>query len=225
MIRALLVITAVMLVLSVALSGGAGLGRVMLAAGAPGLAAKLFEDPAWRGVALYRAQDYAQAAEAFEAGKSYYNLGTALARNGAYSAALETYDRVIPGGDEDAATNFDLIAAYYAGLEIEAGAFDSFGKRDDGPTAEADVAQGNARAAGTGDEATNKSTMMGNVQVLSREQNGVRRIFDDRFMLADERWLEQLSDVPGEYLDARIKFEFKRRAKLGLTPPEPEDKE
>lgn len=223
--KVLALITVVMVGLSVALSGGAGFGRVLLAAGVPRISAMLFEDPEWRGVALYRAKEIDQAAQAFDAAKSYYNLGTALARKGAYAAALETYDRVIPGGDDDAATNFDLIAAYYAGLEIEAGAFASFGDRGDGPTAEADIAQGNARAAGTGDEATNKSTMMGNVEVVSREQAGVRRVFDDRFMLADQRWLEQLSDVPGEFLEARIKFEFKRRAKLGLTPPEPEDKE
>ena len=42
-------------------------------------------------------------------------------------------------------------------------------------------------------------------------------------MVADERWLEQLSDVPGEFLAARIAQEHKRRVKLGLAPPPAED--
>jgi Ca-activated chloride channel family protein len=44
-------------------------------------------------------------------------------------------------------------------------------------------------------------------------------------MVANTRWLTALEDVPGEYLAARIAMEYKRRKKLGLTPPEPEDPE
>ena len=72
-------------------------------------------------------------------------------------------------------------------------------------------------------EVTNNNTMLGLAQLDSHGRLGVRRVFDDKFMLADRRWLEQLSDVPGEYMAARIREEHRRRVKLGLSPPKPED--
>ena len=65
--------------------------------------------------------------------------------------------------------------------------------------------------------------MMGLAALESHGELGVRRIFDDRFMVADGRWLEQLADVPGDYMAARIAAEHKRRRALGLSPPPPED--
>lgn len=210
--------------LSLALSGTGGLGRVLLAMRLPGLAGPVLDDPAWRGVAFYRAGDRAGAADAFDTARAHYNRGTALARQGQYSEALEAYDLAIAFGDADARANFDLIAAYYAGLGIDPETLGLFGKREGDVATESFVAQGNARAAGTGDDITNSTTMLDTVQLQSHgEQEKVRRIFDDRFMVADRRWLEQLADVPGDYLAARIAHERKRRDRLGLAPPEPED--
>ena len=67
------------------------------------------------------------------------------------------------------------------------------------------------------------NAMLGLAELESRGRLGVRRIFDDKFMVADERWLQQIQDVPGAYLKARIAHEEKTRRKLGLSPPEPED--
>ncbi|EBA06950.1 hypothetical protein [Sagittula stellata] len=222
--KLLATLTVLMTVIALALGhGSAAFGRVFMAAGLPGLAALTFDRPDWQGAALYRAGRMEDAARAFAKAGATYNLGTAQARLGRYSEALETYDLVIHGGDADARANFDLIAAYYAGLGIDPEALALFGKRRDGATTESFVARGNARAAGTGDEVNNTSTMLGTVQLQSTGQEKVRRIFDDRFMLADERWLSQLTDVPGDYLKARIAHERKRREKLGLAPPDPED--
>jgi Ca-activated chloride channel family protein len=55
--------------------------------------------------------------------------------------------------------------------------------------------------------------MMGLVELDSRGRLGVARVFDDAFMVADERWLGQLEDIPGAFLKARISHEFKRRQK------------
>lgn len=221
--RTLAALTAFALALAILLGGAAPFGRILLALGLPGPAAALLEDPGWRGTALYRAGDMGGAAEAFRGAESPYNLGNALARTGAYAAALEAYDLAIAAGDDDARANFDLVAAYFAGLGLDPDALGLIPKRETGPKAEGFVAQGNGRAAGTGDEVTNSNTMLGLAELDSRGRLGVRRIFDDAFMVADERWLAQLSDVPGEYLKARISHEAKRRAKLGLAPPEAED--
>lgn len=222
--RLLALVAVLMAGLSLAVSGTGGLGRVLLAMNLPGLAARVLEDPGWRGIAAYRAGDLDGATADFRSAEAHFNRGTALARGGHYAEALEAYDLAIAFGDADARANFDLIAAYYAGLGIDPETLGLFSKREGDVATESFIAQGNARAAGTGDEITNSTTMLGTVQLQSHgEQEKVRRIFDDRFMVADRRWLEQLADVPGDYLAARIAHERKRRAALGLAPPEPED--
>lgn len=213
------------IVLALALGGSAPFGRVALAIGLYPLATKLFSDPNWRGVAIYRSGDFANAAEAFKRAGNQYNLGNAEARNGRFAAALEVYDQAIGKGNPDAQANFDVLAAYYAGQQIEPEALGLFPERKSGPKAESFVARGNARAAGTGSEVTNSNTMLGLAELDSRGRLGVRRIFDDKFMVADQRWLNQLSDVPGEFMAARIAQEHKRRVKLGLSPPEAESPE
>ncbi|MEQ5871003.1 hypothetical protein J4E08_14005 [Sagittula sp. NFXS13] len=218
--RVLSIITVCAFVLMLVFGGTAPFGRVLLALGQPSFAVPMFSDPQWRGVALYRAERFEEAEASFAEAGAFYNLGTAAARGGRYARALEAYDLVIHGGDVDARANFDLIAGYYAGLGIDPEALALLTEHKDGATGEAPIAQGNARGAGSGDEVTNTNTMLGLAELDTRGQQGVRRIFDERFMLADDRWLEQLSDVPGEYLAARIALERKRRISLGLSPPE-----
>ena len=213
------------LALSALMGGAAPLARVLMAAGLPGLAAPLFSDPGWRGAALYRAGDYDGAAGAFREARALFNLGNARVYLGEYAAALEAYDAARAGGDNEAAANFDLVSAFYAGLAMDPEAPLSWvTERDpDGPKMDSGIARGNARAAGTGSETTNSGALLGLPELDSRGRVGIRRIFDDRFMVANDRWLATLKDVPGEYLGARILFEHKRRRELGLLPPDPED--
>jgi len=222
-VRWLAALSAIALAVSLLLDGPAPVGRILLAAGLPGLAVPFLGDDGWRGAALYRAGRMEEAAAAFGRAGEVYNLGTAEARRGNYAAALEAYDRVIPLGDAEARVNFDLIAAFYAGLGIDPASLGVFPAREEGPTAEGFVAEGDGRAAGTGDTATNANALLGLAELESLGKLGVRRVFDERFMAADDRWLAQLEDVPGAYLAARIAAERKRRAALGLAPPEPED--
>lgn len=221
--KALALVAALALALAALLGGGAPYGRVLLAMGMPGLAAPFFADAEWQGVAHYRAGAYDAAAGRFAEARAFYNLGNAEAHRGQHAAALEAFDLADARGDPDARANFDVVAAYYAGLGIDPEALGLFPERKEGPQEDSFVARGDARAAGTGSEVTNSNTMLGLAELDSRGRLGVRRVFDDKFMIADERWLEQLSDVPGEYLDARIAAEFKRRQKLGLSPPKAED--
>ncbi|ETX28665.1 hypothetical protein [Roseivivax isoporae] len=224
MIRALALALVATAAAASALGGPAPFGRLLLAAGLPGLAAPLLSDPAWKGVALYRAGDMDEAARAFRAARAYHNLGNAEAQAGRHAAALEAFDVGRRAGDADSAANFDLVAAYYAGLGLEAGeAVAWFSERDEGPEMDAPTGKGSGRAAGTGSESTNAGALLGLPELESRGRLGVRRVFDDTFMVANERWLQHLADVPGEYLAERIAFERKRREALGLTLPDPED--
>lgn len=205
------------------IGGLAPLGRVLLAIGQPEIAARVFDDAAWRGVAQYRAGEYRSAAATFAAEKLPYNRGNAEAMGGDYAAALEAYDIAILQGEMRAQANFDVVAAFFAGVGIDPESLALFPERKDGPEVESFVARGDGRAAGTGDEVTNTNSMLGLAELESRGRLGVRRIFDDRYMVADERWLIQLEDVPGAFMAARILQEHKRRVKLGLAPPDPEE--
>ncbi|WP_454710683.1 VWA domain-containing protein [Cupriavidus nantongensis] len=61
-------------------------------------AATLFDDPMWRGIAQYRAGQYAQAVQSFarvDSAQADYNLGNALARQGQYQQAAARYRQAL----------------------------------------------------------------------------------------------------------------------------------
>ena len=93
--------------------GTAPFGRLLLAMGSPSTALRLFDAPAWRGLALYRAGRYQEAAAEFRtAGLAFaFNRGGALARAGHYREAFALFQAVLATHpyDEDAATNRALM--------------------------------------------------------------------------------------------------------------------
>lgn len=73
-------------------------------------AAELFEDPAWKSSAQYRAGNYQGALEALEGLndiESHYNRGNSLARLGRYPEALAAYDRALAEAPEHADAQFN----------------------------------------------------------------------------------------------------------------------
>lgn len=80
----------------------------------PNTASDILDSPEWRGSALYRAERYAEAAEAFARAESPladYNRGNALARAGKLEEALEAYDSALARNPdmEDARVNRQLV--------------------------------------------------------------------------------------------------------------------
>lgn len=111
-------------------------------------AAELFGDPAWKGAAFYRSDQYWRAAEAFlRAGdpRSTYNLGNAYARLGYFELALQAYLGTLAAdpSHQDARFNADLMrealgnrdSSGQQGISPQAQAIDEVeatGKEDEG---------------------------------------------------------------------------------------------
>ena len=77
-------------------------------------ASELFEDPAWRAAAQYRAGQFESSAETLASAQSadeHYNRGNAQARAGAFAEAIQSYDQAlaIDPEHEDARFNRDLL--------------------------------------------------------------------------------------------------------------------
>lgn len=80
----------------------------------PAKAVERFDDPQWRGSALYRSGDYDAAARAFaqsDQTEARYNRANALARGGKLQEALDEYDTVLAQDPDhqDAQTNRDMV--------------------------------------------------------------------------------------------------------------------
>lgn len=79
-------------------------------------AAQHFEDPMWRGIALYRAGHYAEAEQSFalvDSPESDYSQGNALARQGSFQAAVARYEQALKRrpGWTNAQANLKLVRA------------------------------------------------------------------------------------------------------------------
>jgi len=73
-------------------------GQHLLEKKRPAEAARHFQDPQWKGWALYEAGDFAGAARQFaldDSARGHYNRGNALARSGELDAALDAYEEAL----------------------------------------------------------------------------------------------------------------------------------
>ena len=109
-----------------AFAGAERIGRALLSAGEPALAAPLLADPAWKAVALYEAGEPDAAAAAVRPARGAagaYNLGNALARAGRWKEAVKAYDVALARDpdDADARTNKAIVAAAIAAAEAGPG--------------------------------------------------------------------------------------------------------
>ena len=163
-------------------------------------AAEIFTDPAWKGLALYRSEQWWRAAEAFVRADdpvSAFNLGNSYVQLGYYALALEAYQRAL-------ATQPDMQAARHnaevmrALLSTDDDAAQQAGRRDPrdeidrldtdnedeppggGPdgnqdsTAESDTEgeSGSPNDAGPSDNAGGESNDRGTEDSETREENG-----------------------------------------------------
>ena len=90
-------------------------GRYFFEKGDYKTASERFEDPAWKGVACYRAGDFPCAVDSFarvDSPEAWFDLGNAYAKAGELKLAVAAYDRALAGrpGWPDAQSNRDLVS-------------------------------------------------------------------------------------------------------------------
>jgi len=119
-----LLVVLLVLIATIAVSRGVALisqplnenlvGRILLSENRADEAMYVFESPAWRGVALYRAGRFNRAIGEFSNDRnirSLYNIGTAYAQLGRYDEAVQVYEDVLTEepNHEDARHNLELV--------------------------------------------------------------------------------------------------------------------
>jgi Ca-activated chloride channel family protein len=213
-------------------------GQRLLEQHRPAEAAQRFEDPRWKGIALFEAGDYAGAAQRFAEGDTaadHYNRATALARSGELQAALDAYDQALERQP-------DFPAAQY-NRELVQGLVD----QDDGPQddendaapAEEDDEEADgtppsqAQSSSEGDEQASESGEQTSSEGPPTESAGRTadgESLDDEqttrppIQPADseltgerrqelEQWLRKIPDDPGELLRRKFRYEQQHQEK------------
>ncbi len=206
-------------------------GQEALARGQPQAAARLFENPDWKGAAAYQAGQYEDSAHALSGrtdARSQYNLGNALARQGRYQDALNAYDRALQQTphDEDTRYNRELVKK---ALEQQQGKPES-GKPDanqgekSGPAPEqpadnpnrAEGQSGQSEQSGsqpdTADKAETAEPASGKTEpahTASEAAAAQSRQAENR--QADEQWLRRIPDDPGGLLKRKFYYQYQQR--------------
>ena len=214
-------------------------GQHLLEAGRPGEAARHFRDPAWRGVALYRAGDFAGAAREFAKGQTaqaHYNRGNALARAGDLEGALDAYDQALelqpdlPAALSNQAMVQEALQARDAQVQADAQAAQQHTPPDrDNPgnsgspsdAAEATPAEGdpaNRQATATGDPQADTGPDQPSAadDTLQPPPRPADTALDAEQRQALEQWLREIPDNPAELL--RRKFWYEQQLNQEPTP-------
>lgn len=187
-------------IVCIAAAGPDTAGRLALVVGLPGAAAPLLSAPAERGLALYRAGEFAAAdATLAAAGRGQtFNRALTLAAKGDHALSVAYLDAVLfaDPGDAEAKRIRDLVDGMVPkvrGESIAPGRLAGIGGL---PAGAAD-----GSLAGTPDPEWKKP-------------------IEARGFAASDAWLETITDDPGEFLRLRLEKEHERRAALGLIRPQ-----
>jgi len=206
-------------------------GQRLLEQNRPASAARQFQDPQWRGMALYQAGDYAGAAEAFSQGDTaaaHYNRGNALAHSGELEAALDAYEQALErqpdlqAALDNQALVQQLLQQREAKAEEQPASSDAQGtpgsETEGNSSSASSPAQGTpgndeqASAEQPGEGSSNSQVAPGNQagaddSVIQPPQRPVSTSLDAEQRQALEQWLREIPDNPAELLRRKFWYE------------------
>lgn len=206
-------------------------GQRLLEQNRPASAARHFQDPQWRGMALYQAGDYAGAAEAFSQGDTaaaHYNRGNALARSGELEAALDAYEQALErqpdlqAALDNQALVQQLLQQREAKAEEQPASSDAQGtpgsETEGNSSSASSPAQGTpgnneqASAEQPGEGSNNSQATPGNQagsddSVIQPPQRPVSTNLDAEQRQALEQWLREIPDNPAELQRRKFWYE------------------
>ncbi|MFJ4114604.1 tetratricopeptide repeat protein [Pseudomonas sp. NPDC089758] len=206
-------------------------GKRLLEQNRPVEAARHFQDPQWRGMALYQAGDYAAAATAFgqaNTAAAHYNRGNALARSGELEAALDAYEQALEH-QPDLKPALDNQALVQQLLQQRQGQAEEQPAQDDAQGTPGSETEGNSSSASSpaqgspgSEEQTNTDQPVegsGNNQAAPGNQVGdddsitqppkrpVSTSLDAEQRQALEQWLREIPDNPAQLLRRKFWYE------------------
>lgn len=207
-------------------------GQRLLAQGQPALAAQRFSDFRWRGVALYRAGQYAEAAKQFAQGDSaadHYNRANALALAGELDAAVEAYEQALERQPAltAARSNQTLVKALLDARKAAAPPTESSVAQASPSQGEATSGQSQANpsdpkappTAPPGPDTAGQATMAtsGGTGESDTPPKGTSSLAstgdypEDEARESLEQWLRQIPDDPSELLRRKFWYEQQQR--------------
>jgi len=192
-------------------------------------AAELFESSQWRAAAYFRAGNYEAAIELFRQGEdpdSIYNMGNALAYAGMIQEAIAAYDATLAMDPEhaDALHNKQILEDLLDEQEQEAESEDS-DESDDGQDQQQDDADSDAedQSDPQADEQDSDQEQQDDTDQQqdamdqqpdddgSQDQQTEMNIEEMEDQESLEQWLRRIEDNPGELLERKFRFEYRRR--------------
>ena len=153
--------------------------RRLFEAGEFAAAAEQFEDPHWRGIALYRAGRYEDALTAFALAGAHFNRGNCSVKLKRYDDAIAAYDEVLRETPDDADAAFNRALALRLKHEEE------------------------NEEAGEGTEEKPDDIKFDAKKKKGGKDTRIPRTLDEQ---TAELWMRQVQTTPADFL--RLKFQF-----------------
>ena len=200
----------------------------------PGRAAQLFENPGWKGSALYRDEDYQNAASQFaniDSTDGRYNLGNAFAKQMRLEEAIEAYDEALKldPDNEDAAFNRQLVQQLIEQQQQdgENQEQEDSGQEDQQQEGNPDQQQGGnedqqqegepeqQQQEGNEDQKQDGEADQDQSQIGEENQVDADSEMDSEEKQALEQWLRRIPDDPGGLLRRKFRAQHEERLKQG----------
>lgn len=213
--------------------------------GDPAAAAATFESPAWRGSAAYQAGDYDAAIQAyssqpFDKADAHYNIGNAYAHIRSFEQAIAAYDAAIAmdPNHEDAIHNREIVQALLEeqqeqqkeeqesqeSMEQEKQEEEE-SQDNEGDSEEEKEGEQQQEAGDKQEEQEPSEPQDGGEQQESDEQTEGEKPnmsnAETESQESLEQWLRRLDDDPGELLQRKFQFEYRRRQQENRSSNQP----